>query len=91
MSTGDDEVVKLFEQIFQARRAVAARAADMRDAELTLETRREELARAKQRLEDLDARMQDMVDRAAGVSRHVPDDEVRAPNLFAGYRPIQRS
>jgi len=90
MSVSDDDVKKLFDQTFQARRARAEIADAVRKAELVLEQARSELENADETIARLEQRMQELADRAAGVAPRITDEPLPS-QMFAGYRPIVRS
>lgn len=86
----DRDVQTVFEQCFQARRAVAVHAERVRSLEAQLEVARRELQDAESALSSGEERMQRLAERAAGVDSLVPDSEIPPPRLLSEFRPIRR-
>lgn len=83
----EDDVNRLFRDMFAARRAIAERQEDLAAAEARSKQAQADLDDAKQALDTIENRIQGLVDRAAGIRPRIVDD-VPAPR--SEYRPIRR-
>jgi hypothetical protein len=83
----DDEVQRLFRDMFTARRAVAQHQEDLRKAESAAQGAREGLENAQRALSDIESRIQRLAERAAGVD--TTQDVIERP-VRSEYVPIRR-
>ena len=88
MIVNDDEVQRLFRDMFTARRAVAQHQEDLRRAELDAQGARDGLDTAQAALRDIESRIQRLAERAAGVEQY-QDEPTKRP-LNSEFRPIRR-
>lgn len=84
----DDEVQRLFRDMFTARRAVAQHQEDLRKAELAASAAKECLDTAQGALDDIERRIQRLAERAAGVDTR--RDEMTERHMQSEFRPIRR-
>jgi len=89
MILGDD-VQKVFEQCFHARRAVAISAERVRELERLLEVARTDLLDAESAQKSAEDRMQRLAERAAGVTALPVEDDTPAPRVNSEFRAIRR-
>lgn len=85
----DEEVQRLFRDMFTARRVILQRQEDLRLAKSVVSTAESDLEAANARLVDLERTMQRLVERAAGVSA-IETDRESAPQMHSEFRPVRR-
>jgi predicted translin family RNA/ssDNA-binding protein len=88
VSVHDEEVQRLFRDMFAARRIVAQHQEDLRRAESAVQGAQEALEEAKRGLNDIEQRIQRLAERAAGVDPRRDDGPERP--LRSEYTPIRR-
>lgn len=86
----DDEVQRLFQDMFTARRAIAQRAEELRIAELTVTQARADLDSANAQLTAVERSIQRLAERVAGVPTREPDAEPQPPAWHSEFRPVRR-
>jgi hypothetical protein len=85
----DDEVNRLFKDMFMAQRVIAQRKEDLRVAENAAVVAKADLDIATSRLGDIERAIQRLAERAAGVSSREPEYEA-PPKMHSEFLPVRR-